>query len=413
MAWNEPGDNKPSDGNKPKDPWGGDGGRGGNQNGPPDLDEALKRFQEKIRSIFGGASKKNSASGYGNSGKKDADVFNTLGVVFGIIFSLWFMMGAYQLDEQEQAIVLRMGVFHEIVGSGFHWNPPIIDKVFKENVTRVRTHTTKGQMLTEDENIVEVNLSVQYNINDLKKFKLSIREPEIALQEATDSALRHVVGSSKMDDVLTTGREKIATDVKVRLAQYLDAYDTGIGLSKVNVEDTKAPSEVQASFDNVSKAREDEERVKNEAQTYVNQVVPEARGKSLRMLEEAKGYRDQTISKAEGEAARFKKLLAEYKKAPTVTRERLYLDTMQQVMQTNTKVMIDVKGGNNMLYLPLDKLTQNALPAEPGSVSGSNTNNASATSPTQADIDELKKQIEALKSSNNTSGSTRRRETRQ
>jgi membrane protease subunit HflK len=206
--------------------------------------------------------------------------------------------------------------------------------------------------------------------------------------------------------VLTTGREKIATDVKVRLAQYLEAYDTGIGLSKVNVEDAKAPSEVQASFDNVSKAREDEERVKNEAQTYVNQVVPEARGKSLRMLEEAKGYRDQTISKAEGEASRFKKLLAEYRKAPGVTRERLYLDTMQQVMQSNTKVMIDVKGGNNMMYLPLDKLMQNSLPAEPGS-------NAATGAPTQADMDEMKKQLEELKNSINNSSSSRRRESRQ
>lgn len=401
MAWNEPGDqssrDKPSDGNKPKDPWSG----GGKQSGPPDLDEALKQFQDKIRSIFGGGGSGRKDYGGGNT---KGDIFNTISTVFGVIFSLWLVMGAYQLDEQEQAVVLRLGVFHEIVGSGFHWNPPIVDKVFKENVTRVRTHTTKGQMLTEDENIVEVNLSVQYNINDLKKYKLSIREPEVALQEATDSALRHVVGSSKMDDVLTTGREKIATDVKVRLTQYLEAYDTGIGLSKVNVEDTKAPSEVQASFDNVSKAREDEERVKNEAQTYVNQVVPEARGKSLRMLEEAKGYRDQTISKAEGEAARFKKLLAEYKKAPTVTRERLYIDAMQQVMQSNTKVMIDVKGGNNMMYLPLDKLMQNTLPSEPGSTQ-------SLQAPTQIEMDEMKKQIEVLKNSINNS-TTRRREPR-
>lgn len=405
MAWNEPGDNKPSDGNKPKDPWG-NNNNGGKQNGPPDLDEALKQFQDKIRSIFGGADKRNASSG---GSKNDGDAFNTIGIAAGILFSLWIVMGAYQVDEQEQAIVLRLGVFHEVVGSGFHWNPPLIDRVLKENVTRVRTHTSKGQMLTEDENIVEVDLSVQYKINDLKKFKLAIREPELALQEATDSALRHVVGSSKMDEVLTIGRDKITIDVTVRLAQYLDAYDTGIALIKINVEDTKAPSEVQASFDNVSKAREDEERVKNEAQTYVNQVVPEARGKSQRMLEEAKGYRDQTISKAQGEAARFKKLLAEYKKAPTVTRERLYLDAMQHVMQSNTKVMIDVKGGNNMMYLPLDKLMQNSVPAEPGA-------SGATTAPTQADMDEMKKQIEALKSSINTnsnSGSTRRRETRQ
>lgn len=410
MAWNEPGDNKPSDGNKPKDPWGHDSHRGNKPDSPPDLDEALKQFQDKIRGVFGGG-KKNYGSGRNGGGKSDGDSFNTVGIVFGIIFLLWFIMGMYQLDEQEQAIVLRLGVFHEVVGSGFHWNPPIVDKVYKENVTRVRTHTSKGQMLTEDENIVEVDLSVQYKINDLKKFKLAIREPELALQEATDSALRHVVGSSKMDEVLTIGRDKITVDVTVRLAQYLDAYDTGIALIKINVEDTKAPSEVQASFDNVSKAREDEERVKNEAQTYLNQVVPEARGRSQRMIEEAKGYRDQTISRAEGEAARFKKLLAEYRKAPGVTRERLYLDTMQQVMQSNSKVMIDVKGGNNMMYLPLDKLNQRSLPAEPGSgITGSSVVN---TTPAQTDIDEMKKQIEVLKNSINNSGNTRRRETRQ
>jgi len=307
-------------------------------------------------------------------------------------------------------VVLRLGVFHEVVGSGFHWNPPIIDKVYKENVTKVRTHTTKGQMLTEDENIVEVNLSVQYNISDLKKFKLAIREPELALQEATDSALRHVVGSSKMDDVLTTGRGKIAQDVEVRLTQYLDTYQTGIKLIAVNVEDTKAPSDVQAAFDDVSKAREDEERVKNEAQTYVNQVVPEARGKSLRMLEEAKGYRDQTISKAEGDAARFKKLLAEYKRAPTVTRERLYLDTMQQVMQSNAKVMVDVKSGNNMMYLPLDKLMQNNLPDL--NSANTNTGNQTTSSPSQSEIDDLKQQLETLKSNAASKTNARRREPR-
>jgi len=400
MAWNEPGDNQ--SGNKPKDPWSHEGGRGSKQSGPPDLDEALKQFQNKMRRIFGGG--KNS--GGGNHG---ADMFNTFSTVFGIIFSLWFLMGAYQLDEQEQAVVLRLGVFHEVVGSGFHWNPPLIDKVYKENVTKVRTHTTKGQMLTEDENIVEVDISVQYNIIDLQKFKLSIREPELALEEATDSALRHVVGSSKMDEVLTTGRGKIAQDVEIRLSHYLDAYNTGIHLITVNVEDTKAPAEVKDSFDDVSKAREDEERFKNEAQTYANQVVPEARGNSQRILAEAKGYRDQTISKAEGEAARFKKLLAEYKKSPVVTRERLYLDAMQQVMQTNTKVMIDVKGGNNMMYLPLDKLMQNSLPAEPGTATSSD--NSGNKSPTQADVDALKQQIETLKSNMN-NNNVRRREVR-
>jgi membrane protease subunit HflK len=406
MAWNEPGNS--SDDNKPRDPWG-QGGR--KPEGPPDLDQLLKQLQKKIRNLFGGGSARNTNS----PGKKDGDALNLMGIICLLLLSVWFLMGAYQLDEQEQAVVLRLGVFHEIVGSGFHWNPPLVDKIYKENVTKVRTHTTKGQMLTEDENIVEVDISVQYNIADLQKFKLSIREPELALQEAADSALRHVVGSSKMDEVLTTGRGKIAQDVELRLGHYLDAYNTGIHLITVNVEDTKAPSAVKESFDDVSKAREDEERFKNEAQTYANQVVPEARGNSQRILEEAQGYRDQTVSRAEGEAARFQKLLAEYKKAPAVTRERLYLDAMQQVMQNNTKVMVDLKGSNNMIYLPLDKLLQNNPVAEPAPSPASNNPGSSnpgtaSKAPTQADMDQLKQQIEALKSTINTGN--RRRELR-
>jgi membrane protease subunit HflK len=406
MAWNEPGNS--SDDNKPRDPWG-QGGR--KPEGPPDLDQMLKQLQKKIRSIFGNGSGKNTNS----AGKKDGDAFGLIGVICVLLLSVWFLMGAYQLDEQEQAVVLRLGVFHEIVGSGFHWNPPLIDTIYKENVTKVRTHTTKGQMLTEDENIVEVDISVQYNIADLQKFKLSIREPELALQEAADSALRHVVGSSKMDEVLTTGRGKIAQDVELRLSHYLDAYNTGIHLITVNVEDTKAPSAVKDAFDDVSKAREDEERFKNEAQTYANQVVPEARGNSQRILEEAQGYRDQTVSRAEGEAARFQKLLVEYKKSPAVTRERLYLDAMQQVMQNNTKVLVDLKGSNNMIYLPLDKLVQNhslAEPAPPAASNnpGSSNSNTASKAPSQADMDQMKQQIEALKSEMNTG--SRRREVR-
>lgn len=382
MAWNEPGNNKPHD------PWN-DGGK--RQQGRDGADDGMKQFQDMIRNIFGGGPSGRKHSGNGMLGM--------IGIVVGILLSLWILIGFYQLDEKEQAVVLRLGIYKEVVGAGFHWNPPIIDKVFRENVTEVRTHATKGQMLTADENIVEVNLSVQYNIADLKKYKLSIREPEIAMQEATDSALRHVVGSSKIDDVLTTGREKIAVDVKERLSNYLDAYQTGIRVSSVNVEDTRAPEEVKASFDDVSKAREDEDRFKNEAQTYANQIVPESRGKAQRILEEARAYREQVVARAEGEAMRFRKLLAEYKKAPAVTRERLYIETMQQVMQNSTKVMVDVKKGNNMMYLPLDKIAQGSGTIDPGA----------QVSPAQ--LEALQRQVEALKAEMNNS-SNRRREVR-
>jgi membrane protease subunit HflK len=211
-------------------------------------------------------------------------------------------------------------------------------------------------MLTQDENIVEVRMSVQYVIDDVKNFVLEVRDPERSLEHAAQSALRHVVGGMTMDLVLTQGRVQIAQEVQDRLQNYLTSYTTGIRVSKVNVDDSKPPSQVQAAFDDVIKAREDEERVKNEAQSYANGIVPEARGKAQRAIEEANAYKEEVIANAEGEADRFLNLLAEYRKAPVVTRERLYLDAVQNVLANTSKVMVDVKGGNNMMYLPLDKL---------------------------------------------------------
>jgi membrane protease subunit HflK len=224
----------------------------------------------------------------------------------------------------------------------------------------VRSANFREIMLTQDENIVEVRLSVQYVINDPEKFVLKVREPERSLQHATQSALRHVVGDTGMDLVLTEGRAQIGVEVEERLQNYLDAYETGILVSKVNVDESKPPSQVQAAFDDVIKAREDEERVKNEAQAYANGIVPEARGKAQRQIEEANAYKDQVIAAAEGEAQRFARLLSEYEKAPEVTRERLYLDAVQGVLANTNKVMVDVEGGNNVMYLPLDKMASQA-----------------------------------------------------
>lgn len=339
MAWNEPGGDN-------KDPWGGKR----NNDGPPDLDEALKKFQEKLGGIFGGG----SGSGSGSSGPGLSS--SALGLIAVAILVIYALFGIYQVNEQERAVILRLGVYSETKQPGLHWNPPLIDNVTKLNVTKVRLHSSSGEMLTEDLNIVEVNLSVQYRINDARNFVLLVRDPERSLAQATDSALRHVVGSTEMHEVLTEGREKIAFDVQQRLQGYLDAYRTGIEVSTINVEGTAPPREVQASFDDVNKAREDEERLKNEAETYSNGIIPEARGKAQRVIEEAMAYREQVVAQAEGEAKRFEQLLAEYKKAPVVTRERLYLDAVQEVMANSSKVMIDVEGGNNMLYLPLDKI---------------------------------------------------------
>lgn len=340
MAWNEPGG-----GGKNNDPWG-----GGNQ-GPPDLDEAFKKFMDKLGGLFGG-------------GKPSSDNSPIGGAFFGVLalvaVLVWAGFGVYQVDEKERAVILRLGKFASISGPGLHWNPPLIDNVTIVNVTEERQYASRGLMLTKDENIVELPLTVQYNVNDPKDFVLNVRDPEISLQHATDSALRHVVGSSKLDDVVSTGREQIGVDVKARLQTLLNDYGTGVQVVNVNIQEAKPPTEVKAAYDDVIKAREDKERLVNESQAYANGIIPEARGTAQRMIEEASGYREKVIVEAEGEAERFEKLLAEYAKAPKVTRERLYLDALEAVMSNSSKVMVDVEGGNNMLYLPLDKLTQGA-----------------------------------------------------
>ena len=340
MSWNEPG----GGGNKPKDPW------GGGDNGPPDLDEALKKLQERLGGLFGGG---RSSSG-GGSGPALSGA--AIGIVLLVAVLIWAAMGLYQVDQQERGVVLRFGKFLEVVDPGLHWNPPVIDDGTLLNITKVRSASFREIMLTQDENIVEVKMSAQYVINDPVKFVLKVRDPERSLQHAAQSALRHVVGGISMDMVLTEGRVQIAIDVEERLQEYLDLYDTGIFVEKITVDEGKPPSQVQAAFDDVIKAREDEERVKNEAQAYANGVVPEARGAAQRQIEEANAYKEEVIANAQGEAERFTQLLTEYQKAPRVTRERLYLDAIQAVYAQSSKVMVDVEGGNNVMYLPLDKL---------------------------------------------------------
>ena len=341
MAWNEPG------GNRPRDPW------GGNDQGPPDLDEALTKLKSRLGGVFGGKGGGGSSGGGTLSGA-------LVGVVAAGVLLIWGLMGFYQLDEQERAVVLRFGRYHATLQPGLQWNPPLVDEVVKVNTTNVRMERFRETMLTQDENIVEVQMSVQYVIDDPQDFVLQVRAPEVSLQHASQSALRHVVGDTTMDLVLTEGRASIAAEVRTRLQGYLDAYTTGIRVTTINIDESKPPSQVEGAFDDVIKAREDEERVKNEAQSYANGIVPEARGNAQRVLEEANAYREEVIARAEGEADRFNRLLAEYQKAPEVTRERLYLDAMQAVYCNTSKVLVDVEGGNNMMYLPLDKLAPQA-----------------------------------------------------
>ncbi|KAB0505800.1 FtsH protease activity modulator HflK [Pseudomonas moorei] len=352
MAWNEPGGNSNN-----QDPWGGKRRNNGDRKGPPDLDEAFRKLQESLNGLFGGGKKRgDDGGGPGKSG----GFGGLLGIGLVVLAAVWLYSAVYVVDEQEQAVVLRFGKYYETVGPGLNIYFPPIDKKYLENVTRERAYTKQGQMLTEDENIVEVPLTVQYKISNLQDFVLSVDQPEISLQQATDSALRHVVGSTAMDQVLTEGRELMASEIKERLQRFMDTYRTGITVTQVNVQSAAAPREVQEAFDDVIRAREDEQRSRNQAETYANGVVPEARGQAQRILENANGYRDETVSRAKGEADRFTKLVAEYRKAPEVTRQRLYLDTMQEVFTNTSKVLVtgNKNGQSNLLYLPLDKMIQ-------------------------------------------------------
>lgn len=358
MAWNEPGGNK--------DPWG--GGNRGNNDGPPDLDEALKNLQKTLGGLFGGKKAGNTG---GSSGGTSGFGWTLVALALIALLLIYGFMGAGIVNEQERAVVLRLGVYNQTLEPGFRWNPPLIDKVYPVNVTKVRQWSTSEQMLTKDLNIVDIKLSVQYIINDAQEFVLRVRDPESSLKQATNSALRHVAGSTLMHDILTEGRERVAYEIQDRLQAYLNAYQTGISVEKVNIEDSNPPREVQDAFDDVIKAREDEERYKNQAQTYANGILPEARGAAQRVIEEATAYKEQVIAKAEGEAKRFEYLLNEYKKSPEVTRQRLYLDAVEGVMSNASKVLVDVEGGNNMLYLPLDKIINTSQQATSRGLSSS------------------------------------------
>jgi len=367
MAWNEPGGNPHN-----QDPWG-NRPRGGNNQGPPDLDEAFRKLQDKLNEMFGGKKRPNNGGG-SNTGDDKRGGLGLLGLALVVLLGFWLYNAIYVVDEQEQAVILRFGQYHRTVGPGLNFYLPVIERKFQENVTRERAYSKQGQMLTEDENIIEVPLTVQYRISNLQDFVLNVANPEQSLQQSTDSAVRHVVGSTAMDQVLTQGRERMASEVKERLQSFMDTYKTGITVTQVNLQSAAAPREVQDAFDDVIRAREEEQREKNQAESYANGVVPEARGQAQRILEDASGYRDEVIARAEGEAKRFSQLVAEYEKAPQVTRERLYLDSMQGLLSNTSKILLSGggekgSGQNSLIYLPLDKLMENRTnPTNPSTI---------------------------------------------
>ena len=345
MAWNEPG------GGGSKDPW---GNKGGKQDGPPDLDEVFKKLNEKVTNLFGG---KGGRSGGGSS----AGGAKGLGFIAAILLVLWAFSGIYIIDEGREGVILRFGGFERITQPGPHWYPRFIEKVEIVDVERVRSlniggTTHESLMLTHDENIVDIQFAVQYKVSNAKDYVFNVRDPDTTLRQVTETAMREVVGKNDMDFVIKDGRVQVATRTKDLMQNILDIYKTGLVVTNLNMQNAQPPEQVQHAFNDAIKAREDKERLVNEAEAYSNDILPRARGKAARMGQEAAAYRDEIIAKANGETNRFLKILNEYKKAPAVTRERLYLETMEEVLGNSNKVMIDVKKGNNLMYLPLDRL---------------------------------------------------------
>ncbi|HEY5789878.1 MAG TPA: FtsH protease activity modulator HflK [Gammaproteobacteria bacterium] len=370
MAWNEPG------GDKERDPWRG----GGDDKGPPDLDEIVENLQKKLGGLFGSKPGRGNGSGSGDSGGSGGGVprvprrFSGLGLNFVILILAvaWALSGIYIIDEGKRGVVLRFGKYNATTQPGPHWRPRFVDEVEIVDVEarrfvelgyrsggrsgRAGSVLRESLMLTEDENIVDLQLAVQYQVSDARDFLFNVKDPIETLSSVGESAIREVTGKSKMDFVLTEGRSEVVALTKDLIQATLDLYQTGIIVTNVNLRDVQPPEEVQASFEDAIKAREDEQRLKNEAEAYANEVIPKARGEAARILEESVAYKDQVIAQAEGEASRFEQVLVEYQKAPEVTRERLYIDAMQSVLSRTTKVMLDVEQGNNLMLLPLDRL---------------------------------------------------------
>ena len=336
--------------NQDKDPW-------GNKNDAPDFDELMKKFS----SILGGKKSSSNGSGGGNNTNFGGFKFPSSKIFMYALFGFSIVYASqciYQLDASERAVILRFGKFYEEQTEGLNFRLAGIDERYIENVSLTRRYTQTNSMLTKDENIVDVTVSAQYRIANLKDFVLNVRDPEGSLRNAIESALRHVVGDNTLDQTLTVGRENIAQEVETRLQAYLDIYQTGLLVQQVNIEKTDPPAAVKNAFDDVVAAREDKERLQNEAERYALTIVPEARGQAQARIRGAEAYKEEVVAKAEGEVDRFNKLLEEYLKAPEVTRDRLYLDALQSVLSNSTKIMVDVEGGNNLLYLPLDKIME-------------------------------------------------------
>jgi len=345
-----------------------------NNQTPPELDEVIKDFKNKFNSTFGGKSS-------GNSGASKA-AKGSFKYIFILAFIVWMATGIYIIDPAERGVVLRFGAFQTSTTQGPHWHIPYpVESVYKVNVEQVRSAeigfrnaqnsysggvSSESLMLTRDENMVDVKLAVQYKIANAQDYLFNVSNPELTLSHVVQSIIRQVVGDNTMDFVLTTGRDQVAQEVKTASQALINDYGLGIQITAVTMQDAQPPVQLKAAFDDVVKAREDEQRYINEARAYANDIVPKARGASQRLLAEAEAYKSEVVSKSEGEAYRFTQILTEYTKAPGVTKERLYRETLEDVLSNTNKVIVD-SNSNSLMYLPIDQLINSNRVSRPGS----------------------------------------------
>jgi membrane protease subunit HflK len=365
MAWNEPGGNN-------NDPWKNKGGR---DQGPPDLDDVFKN-------LFGKFSKSGGGNGSGNGGSSSNLGGIGLSLIIGIMVIVWVISGFYTIREAERGVVLRFGEYNKLVDPGLQWKPTFIDQVTPIDVQSIRDQSSAGSMLTQDENVVRVQMEMQYRVVDPKKFIFSVVNPEQSLSQALDSAIRYVVGHSQMDDVLTSGREVARQQVWEELQQIIEPYDMGVSIIDMNFKDARPPEEVKDAFDDAISAQEDEIRFIREAEAYAREIEPRARGQVNRMNEESSAYKQRVTLEAQGEVSRFEELLPQYESAPEVTRQRIYLETMEELFSNTSKIMVDNQnGGGSMMYLPLDKIMERQ---------NTNSNMSLPTNATQNALDGLR-----------------------
>ena len=361
MAWNQP------DGNGDRDPW----GNRGRQQGPPDLDEILRKLQSRWGRVFGRRPVGGGRSGGGGPSRLfGRGGFLGAGLVAVVLLAAWWMAGIWIIQEPEKGVVLRFGEYHRTMDPGFNWAPYFIDSVDTVNVDRVRNAEIgfrnqgssvaavprEALMLTEDENIVDLQFAVQYRVRDPAQFLFENSEPEIALRQATESAVREIVGRSRMDFVLTEGRGAVAAETQGLIQEILDRYKTGLRVMSVNMQNAQPPTQVQDAFLDAIKAREDQERIINEAKAYQADIVPKARGEANAILAQAQAYQQRVEAIALGDASRFEQVLKAYRVAPEITRDRLYLEAVESVLANTSKVLVDIPEGNNLMYLPLDQI---------------------------------------------------------